>query len=80
MRKSIKWTFIGLGIFIGAVIIIFVGLFISAGVSAIKEVSTPETKQVEEEQEIIGYSSLSALKSKFLSDLLILPEIIATIS
>jgi len=71
MRKSIKWTLIGIGIFvvvvIVAVIILFVGLFISAGVSAIKEVSTPETKQVEEveevktegvveeEQEIIGY-------------------------
>jgi len=52
MNKPTKWTLIGLGIFIGvvivAVIIIFVGLFISTGVSAIKEVSTPETKQVEE--------------------------------
>ena len=48
MRKPIKWTLIGLGIFtavvIVAVIIIFAGLFVSAGVSAIKEVSTPETK------------------------------------
>ena len=70
MKKPIKWTLIGLGIFTGvvivAVIIFFVIFFLSIGVSVIREVSTPETKQVEqaeevktegvveEEQEIIG--------------------------
>ncbi len=52
MRKPIKWTLIGTGIFVGAVIvaviIIFVGVFISTGVSVIRKDLTPETKQVEQ--------------------------------
>lgn len=68
MRKSTKWTLIGLGIFIGvvivAVIIIFVGLFVSAGVSAIKEVSTPETKQVEQAEEEVAIEEISKAESE----------------
>ena len=63
MKKSINRTLIGLGIFIGiiivAAIVIFISMFIGAGISVIREKSTSGTKYVEEtageEQEIIGY-------------------------
>jgi len=54
MRKSIKWTLKGFGIFVGVVLIIIIVFIISAVVSGIKEASTPETISAET-QEIIGY-------------------------
>jgi ABC-type transport system involved in multi-copper enzyme maturation permease subunit len=68
MRKSIKWTLIGIGIFVAvvivAVIILFVGLFISAGVSAIKEVSTHETKHVEQAEEEVATEEIEKLEDE----------------
>lgn len=68
MRKPVKWALIGLGPFvfvvIVAVIIIFVGLFINVGISAIKEVSTPETKQVEEAKEEVTTKEIFEVKSE----------------
>jgi len=68
MRKPVKWSLIGVGIFVGivivAVIILFVALFISAGVSAIKEVSTPETKQVEQAEEEVATEEIPEVESE----------------
>ncbi|MDD3629124.1 MAG: hypothetical protein PHN81_05075 [Actinomycetota bacterium] len=52
MKKSINRTLIGLGIFIGiiivAAIVIFISMFIGAGISVIREKSTSGTKYVGE--------------------------------
>jgi len=57
MNKSIKWTLIGLGIFVGVVIVGFFGSAIIMGIieaeKDIKEVSKAE--ELEEKEKIIGY-------------------------
>lgn len=77
MKATVKWTLIGLGIFIGIIVIIVIIFFVSAVVSGIKEgikgTSTPKTKQVEEiktkevieikGKKIIGYRD-TELRSK----------------
>ncbi|GAI33854.1 unnamed protein product, partial [marine sediment metagenome] len=50
MRKSIKWTLKGFGIFVGVVLIIIIVFIISAVVSGIKEASTPETISAETQE------------------------------
>jgi len=68
MNKPIKWTLIGLGIFIlvavVAVIIIFLGMCISAGVITFKETFTPETKQVEQVEEEVATEEIEKLEDE----------------
>ena len=55
MRKPVKWTLIGLGIFIGVIVVTFLVFFISATICGIKEgikkTFTPETRQIEQAKE-----------------------------
>ena len=55
MRKPVKWTLIGLGIFIGVIVVTFLVFFISATICGIKEgikkTFTTETRQIEQAKE-----------------------------
>lgn len=68
MNKPVKWTLIGIGIFIGILVVAVVIFFISAVVSGIKEgiteASTPETKQVEQAEEEIAIKEVSKAETE----------------
>jgi len=68
MKKTVKWTLIGFGIFIGVLIVAVVIFFVSAVVSGIWEgvtrVSTPETKQIEQTVEEVAIKEISGAETE----------------